>query len=528
MKRAIGLFLALVTVLTLLSSGVGAAEGAELTACGPVGFKDASRITYANAVAVAAGLGLFSGTADGNFDPTGSVTRAQMAAVTVKMLKGGSFNADAYKGEANPFSDTAGFEGGWAEGYINACRELGVVSGYSDGTFRPEKEVTAAEALTMVINALKVDAGAGEWPATVMNKAAELKLCDALKTAPTADAVLNREELAVVVSAGVQYAGEGGQSLLSSVFGVNKINVEHKYDETTKLCTVCGAAAPVDASADNEYNILLLGNSYSYYWTDELWGLLDAAGYQNVSVCNIYYSGCTFEMHWNWHVQDKSNYTFFICDSTGRHSIKEANLDTCLAYKAWDAISFQQSGTYMYKGGEQAHRESIQKDLPQLYDYIHSKFPDAKYYWLQSWTHELGKGDVITQEDQDKIALAYKVVSKEVCAQYPFTNVPCGDAWQAVRHDPLLYKEGELTLHTRIFNGKPNHDDKTHDGDVGGGQYLNACVWFEMLTGQSCVGNTFRPKYIYKKEQDLSLSEEKIVLLQNTAHAAVTAAATDA
>ena len=55
--------------------------------------------------------------------------------------------------------------------------------------------------------------------------------------------------------------------------------------------------------------------------------------------------------------------------------------------------------------------------------------------------------------------------------------------------------------------------DYGHDGDIGGGQYLNACVWFEILTGESCLGNTFRPSY--------ELSEEKIAILQAAAHQAV-------
>ena len=57
--------------------------------------------------------------------------------------------------------------------------------------------------------------------------------------------------------------------------------------------------------------------------------------------------------------------------------------------------------------------------------------------------------------------------------------------------------------------------DYYHDGDIGGGQYLNACVWYEVLMGKSCVGNTWRPPY--------ELSEEKIAILQAAAHEAVAA-----
>jgi hypothetical protein len=49
---------------------------------------------------------------------------------------------------------------------------------------------------------------------------------------------------------------------------------------------------------------------------------------------------------------------------------------------------------------------------------------------------------------------------------------------------------------------------------VGGGQYLNACIWFEVLSGKSCIGNTWRPS-------DYRLSEEKIAGLQLAAHQAV-------
>ena len=112
----------------------------------------------------------------------------------------------------------------------------------------------------------------------------------------------------------------------------------------------------------------------------------------------------------------------------------------------------------------------------------------------------------------------YRTVVKEICEKYNGTMVPCGDAWVLVRHDPLVTQDGR-TLTYRI-KGEELMDDLTHDGDVGGGQYLNACVWYEVLTGKSVVGHTWRPEYIFQGE-DLSLSEDMISLLQNAAHTAV-------
>ena len=137
-------------------------------------------------------------------------------------------------------------------------------------------------------------------------------------------------------------------------------------------------------------NILLLGNSFSYYWPDELWGLLDAAGYEDVTICNIYYSGCTFEMHWKWHLAGEANYAFCINDKHGRREEKPKDLDYCVNSRQWDVISLQQSGLYIYRDGEQSHREHVKTDLPPIYDYLKGKHPNARFFWQQSWAHGMG------------------------------------------------------------------------------------------------------------------------------------------
>ncbi len=191
-----------------------------LSVCMPVcavQFTDAADIVHVKEVAGTVERGLFAGSG-GRFMPKATVTRAQMAAVTVKLLHGSDANADPYKGSGR-FTDTPDFEGGWAEGYIGWCAQLGIVSGYGDGTFRPGGQVTAAEAATMLLNALKVDAGAGSWPGTVMNKAQEIGLFGSLSPVPAAGQVLNRDELAVLVYQAMHYAPE------KSSFSIHFIDV---------------------------------------------------------------------------------------------------------------------------------------------------------------------------------------------------------------------------------------------------------------------------------------------------------------
>jgi len=196
LKRVFTMALALIMMLGMVTVPATASS-----------FSDADEIVNEEAVSITAGLGLFAGS-DGKFMPKDTVTRAQMATIIVKMLRGSQFNADAFKGY-DTFSDTADYQGGWAEGYINACVQLGVVAGYGDGTFKPEKAVTTAEALTMIINALKVDAGKGEWPSTVMAKAEEMKLYGEMSSKPGTYAALTRDQLAVLTYKGLCYSPSG-------------------------------------------------------------------------------------------------------------------------------------------------------------------------------------------------------------------------------------------------------------------------------------------------------------------------------
>ena len=272
-----------------------AAQGERLAACSVERFADGAAIVNQQAVAVTAEMGLFAGNSAGEFDPDGQVTRAQMATIIVKMLKGSGFNADRYKGGENPFTDTADFEGGWAEGYISACHAMGVVGGYGDGTFRPGKPVNTAEALTMLINAMKVDAGAGTWPEPVMTKAEQLGLYGALSPRPATYDTLVRDQLAVLVYEGVccdpegrpiyrldgsdtdysspeqAVAANGGSgqgirrvvsagSLAAKVYGLSTISFDHTWDEgvvttpatvaskgvKTYTCTACSQTRTED------------------------------------------------------------------------------------------------------------------------------------------------------------------------------------------------------------------------------------------------------------------------------------------
>ena len=95
---------------------------------------------FNNAVSTLTNAGVLDGYEDGTFKPNGNITRAEFATITARFFEA------TYDGE-NLFPD---IEGHWAQDYINAAANAGIVNGYEDGTFRPQQYITRAEAVTMV------------------------------------------------------------------------------------------------------------------------------------------------------------------------------------------------------------------------------------------------------------------------------------------------------------------------------------------------------------------------------------------
>ena len=138
---------------------------------------------YSEAVNVLSGLGVIGGYPDGNFKPANVVTRAEMATMIVNCL-----GIPVSGGSATKFSDVPSSH--WASGYIAYAVSVGFVAGYPDGTFKPEQQVTANEALTMIIASLgyTLDSLNGEYPGAFVNKAKGLGILDTCKKTGTVGA----------------------------------------------------------------------------------------------------------------------------------------------------------------------------------------------------------------------------------------------------------------------------------------------------------------------------------------------------
>ena len=91
--------------------------------------------------------GFTSGFPDGTYRPQNQVTRAEMAVFLKKAIHGSAYTSPAPDG-SHSFSDVAGH---WAEAWIEDLYDEGITSGYPDGTYRPENQVTRAEMAVFLV-----------------------------------------------------------------------------------------------------------------------------------------------------------------------------------------------------------------------------------------------------------------------------------------------------------------------------------------------------------------------------------------
>ena len=174
MKKLLALVLALVMTLSLAVVGSNAA------------FKDAEKVnaSYAEAVDVLAGMKVFQGYPDGSFQPEGSITRAEVAAIVYRL-----YTADVADKQAslyatyNKFTDMGG--AAWAAGYIGYCANAGLIKGYDAKTFGPSDKVTGYQALAMILRAVGYDKNdeftGAQWQLRVASTAQQLGILKNVK-----------------------------------------------------------------------------------------------------------------------------------------------------------------------------------------------------------------------------------------------------------------------------------------------------------------------------------------------------------
>lgn len=149
MKTGISKILIFALLLTMMvPSFAFAAEDTGLP------YSDIDSVATKGDILLLSSQGIINGYPDGTFKPEGQITRAEFSKILIETLGWGA-QADALKGDDTKFSDVKGSH--WASGYVAIASSKGLVVGFEDGTFRPSKNVTHAEAVTMLVRALGLE-----------------------------------------------------------------------------------------------------------------------------------------------------------------------------------------------------------------------------------------------------------------------------------------------------------------------------------------------------------------------------------
>ena len=136
-------------------------------------YKDADKIENEEAVAVLSGIGVIQGDDKGNFNPEGTLTRAEATVIITKVL-----GAADIKATTDAFTDVA--ENYWGMPYIAYCVAEGVVAGMGDGTFAPNAKLTGYQWATLLLRAIGYKVEGESWQIDVAKLVKSLELADGI------------------------------------------------------------------------------------------------------------------------------------------------------------------------------------------------------------------------------------------------------------------------------------------------------------------------------------------------------------
>lgn len=273
-----------------------------------------------------------------------------------------------------------------------------------------------------------------------------------------------------------------------------------KQERTADIVFACGSLTRTITIRQNGYDntvrVLAIGNSFS---TDavvqDLPFLFKAAGYKSV-IGNMYIGSCTLEMHANNSRSGAKSYEYTkITDGVSVVS-NGVSLETALKDENWDYVSVQEGGGWHgyydleYKG----FKHSMEPNLTTLINYVLATCAnkDVKILFHSPWSAQIGYTGVnFSRYDYDQVKMHTMI---------------CDAVKAATAAHPEIYMV--MNSMDAVQNGRTSYlgDVFNRDGwhlSLGVGRYTVGCLWFEKLTGECVVGNTYVPDRISRSDAEI-------------------------
>ena len=247
--------------------------------------------------------------------------------------------------------------------------------------------------------------------------------------------------------------------------------------QTTSQTSSSGQViTPETPNETKTLKVLAIGNSFSVDAMEYLWDICDSAGYNDVTLGNLYIGGCSLDTHWSNMQSNASAYDYYFND-LGFWNKSQRSIRYALESQDWDIITIQQVS-------QDSGRPETFKNLQNILDYInqHKKNPDAKIYWHMTWAYQTGSthsGFANYSKDQIKMYNAITSAAQNILKDYSDIDgiIPSGTAIQNLRTSYI-------------------GDKLTRDGyhlSYSTGRYTAALTWFRTITGESLENVTWYP-----------------------------------
>ena len=200
---------------------------------------------YSEAITMLSDLGVIQGKDDGKYHPEDTITRAEACAMIARLMTGDP-KASQYVG-AQSFSDVQ--KGSWKDSAIGYCYINGIVIGVGNNKFEPDRAITDAEFVTMVVRAMGYETAdmKQNYPFSYMSNAQAVGLLDGTNMVASTDALRGEDAQVIYNALFADYARgaklvntthgtsvESYPTLAESVWGLSRAAVgEWKEDKET-------------------------------------------------------------------------------------------------------------------------------------------------------------------------------------------------------------------------------------------------------------------------------------------------------
>ena len=270
--------------------------------------------------------------------------------------------------------------------------------------------------------------------------------------------------------------------------------------------------------------LLTIGNSFSANATHYLGDLAKAGGHTLIHQ-PLVIGGASFQVH----AEKAQKHEADPKDKAGLYT-SGRGLKENLELQKWDYVTIQQASIKSHDFA------TYQPYAGWLRDYITKHAPQARLLVHETWEYRKDDPRFSKPDDlksQEEMYTGLRAAYDKIAAKFGARIIPTGDAFHLADTNPKWAYQTDTTFNPKAAK-QPELPNQTHSLHVGwhwkkqkngkttlvmdghhasmAGEYLGACVWYEVLFGESAVGNAFMPK---------GMDPTDARYLQETAHRAV-------